>query len=161
MVTYWLRILLIVDVKHHGYLLTPPRAQELCESRGGRPGAPSLPANGLCGLKATLNERGRLRSSGLELCESRGGRPPGLPVPPYGLCGRKATLNLNWLHRKGHIRTSWSKGHIRTSWSKGHIRTSWSNGCDSVLSGCCRNEDQQQLQLGSDQLLSCLIYCNS
>ena len=39
---------------------------------------------GLCGRKATLENRAR------ELCEGRGGRP-GLPVPdsPYGLCGRR------------------------------------------------------------------------
>ena len=36
------------------------RAQELCESRGGRPGLP-VPNNpyGLCGRKATLNEGSR------------------------------------------------------------------------------------------------------
>ena len=71
------------------------RAQELCESRGGRPGFP-VPGSpyGLCGRKATLNLNWSNR--GQELCESRGGRP-GFPVPdsPYGLCGRKATLNLN------------------------------------------------------------------
>ena len=65
-------------------------AQELCESRGGRPGLP-VPNSfyALCGRKATLNY---LRAQ--ELCESRGGRP-GLPVPNsfYALCGRKATLN--------------------------------------------------------------------
>ena len=63
-------------------------AQELCESRGGRPDSPY----GLCGRKATLNCSIDLRAQ--EVCESGGGRP-GLPVPnnPYGLCGRKATLN--------------------------------------------------------------------
>ena len=69
------------------------RVQELCESRGGRPGLP-VPNKpyGVSGRKATLNYTVRAQ----ELCESRGGRP-GLPVPnsPYGLCGRKATLNLN------------------------------------------------------------------
>ena len=47
--------------------------------------------HGLCGRKATLNERRGLLQ---ELCESRGGRP-GLPAPnsPYGLCGRIATLD--------------------------------------------------------------------
>ena len=50
------------------------RAQELCESRGGRPGLP-VPDSpyGLRGRKATLKNRAQ------ELCESRGGRP-GLPV---------------------------------------------------------------------------------
>ena len=66
------------------------RAQELCESRGGRQGLP-VPNSlyGPCGLKATLKNRAQ------ELCESRGGRH-GLPVPnsPDGLCRRKATLNL-------------------------------------------------------------------
>ena len=66
------------------------RAQELCESRGGRPGFP-VPNSpyGLCGREATLKNRTQ------ELCESRGGRP-GFPVPnsPQGLCGRKATVNL-------------------------------------------------------------------
>ena len=65
------------------------RAQELCWSRGGRPGLP-VPNSpyGLCGRKATLNYTVRAQ----ELCGSRGGRP-GLPVPSspsYGLCGRKA-----------------------------------------------------------------------
>ena len=63
------------------------RAQELCESRGGRPGLP-VPSSpyGLCGRKETVKNRAQ------ELCESRGGRP-GLPVPysPYGLRGRKIT----------------------------------------------------------------------
>ena len=70
------------------------RGQELCESRGGRPGlpVPNSPS-GLCsGRKATLNMNFFLRAQ--ELCESRGGRP-GLPVPnsPSGLCGRKAAVN--------------------------------------------------------------------
>ena len=105
------------------------RALELCESRGGRPGLPvSNSSYGLCGRKATLNERTNERtkrtnerladdsasplfhSDGLctlqviqcraqQLCESRGGHPE-LPVPnsPYGLCGRKAALN----ERTGH-----------------------------------------------------------
>ena len=66
------------------------RAQELCESRGGRPGFPVLNSPyGLCVRKTTLEHSVRAQ----ELCESRGG-PPGLPVPnsPYGLRGRKATL---------------------------------------------------------------------
>ena len=62
-------------------------AQELCESRGGRPVLP-VPNSpfGLCGRKATFVEA-------QELCESRGGCPV-LPVPnsPFGLCGRKATF---------------------------------------------------------------------
>ena len=66
------------------------RAQELCESRGGRPGlpVPNSPC-GLCGRKSALN-----RHRTQKLCESRGGRP-GLPVPnnPYVRCGRKARLN--------------------------------------------------------------------
>ena len=54
-------------------------AQELCESRGGRPGLP-VPNSpyGLCGRKAILNEQ--LVDRAQELCENRGGRP-GLPVP--------------------------------------------------------------------------------
>ena len=67
------------------------RAQELCGSRGGRPGllVPNSPY-GLCGRKATLNYP-LVRAQ--ELCESRGGRP-GLLVPnsPYSFYGRKATL---------------------------------------------------------------------
>ena len=48
-------------------------AQELCESRGGRPGLP-VPNSPycFCGHKATLKNRAQA------LCESRGGRP-GLP----------------------------------------------------------------------------------
>ena len=55
------------------------RAQELCESRGGRPGFP-VPNSPycFCGRKATLKNRAQ------ELCESGGGRP--------GFCGRKTTL---------------------------------------------------------------------
>ena len=84
------------DIKPH-IIRERGGVQELCESRGGRPGllAPNS-SYGLCGRKATLNSNSpTLRAT--ELCESRGGRP-GLPVPvpnsPYGLCGRKATLNL-------------------------------------------------------------------
>ena len=69
------------------------RAQERCESLGGRPGLP-VPNKpyGFCGRKATLNLNVRAQ----ELCENRCGRP-GLPAPDssYGFCGRKATLNLN------------------------------------------------------------------
>ena len=48
-----------VNVKHHIYLLTQNirvRGQELCESRGGRPGllVPNKP-HGFCGRTATLN----------------------------------------------------------------------------------------------------------
>ena len=53
-----------VDVKQH-YLKKPRfRGQELCESRGGRPGLP-VPNGlyGLCGRKATLSEE----DLGLEL----------------------------------------------------------------------------------------------
>ena len=51
------------------------RAQELCESRGGRPGLPVLMSlMGFFGRNATLNYP-RVQ----ELCESRGGRPE-LPV---------------------------------------------------------------------------------
>ena len=71
------------------------RAQELCESGGGRPGV--LVSNspyGFFGLKAAFEEEMKTHIRAQELCESGGGRP-GLPVPnsPYGLCGRKATLN--------------------------------------------------------------------
>ena len=54
------------------------RAQELCESRGGRPGLP-VPNSpyGLCGRKATFNLFG-VRAQ--ELCVGRGGCP-GLAVP--------------------------------------------------------------------------------
>ena len=48
-----------VDVKHHVYLLffMTFRAQELCESRGGRPGlpVPNKP-DGFCERKATLKQ---------------------------------------------------------------------------------------------------------
>ena len=52
------------------------RAQELCESPGGRPGLP-VPNSpyGFCGRSATLNLNYRVQG----LCESRGGRP-GLPL---------------------------------------------------------------------------------
>ena len=57
-----------VDIKHHVSLLTIRlagfSAQELCESRGGRPGLP-VPNSpyGLCGRKATLNLTERVQSS--------------------------------------------------------------------------------------------------
>ena len=45
-----------VDVKHHVYLEHLFKAQELCESRGGRPGLPDpIKPCGLCGCKVTLN----------------------------------------------------------------------------------------------------------
>ena len=66
--------------KVHRFQSHLPRAQELCESRGGRPGfpVPNSPYS-LCGRKATLKNRAQ------ELCESRGGRP-GFPFPycPHG-----------------------------------------------------------------------------
>ena len=49
------------------------RAQELCESRGGRPEVRvTKSSHGLCGRNATLKKRAQ------ELCKSRGGRP-GIP----------------------------------------------------------------------------------
>ena len=75
------------------------RGQELCESRGGRPGLP-IPNGpyGLCSVKAKLPSH-----RAQELCESRGGRP-GFPVPnsPYGLCGRKVTMKLK--HQVSELR---------------------------------------------------------
>ena len=68
-------------------------AQEVCESRGGRPGLPVASSPyGLCGRKATLNYEFRAQ----ELCENRGGRPR-LPVAnsPYGLYGPKAARKVN------------------------------------------------------------------
>ena len=68
------------------------RAQELCKSRGSRPGLP-VPNSpyGLCGRKATLN---RSCVGAQKLYERRGARPE-LPVPnsPYGLSARNATLS--------------------------------------------------------------------
>ena len=44
-----------VDVKQH-FNIAWPRAQELCESRGGRPGHPVPNSSyGFCGRKATLS----------------------------------------------------------------------------------------------------------
>ena len=72
------------------------KANELCESRGGRPGLP-VPNSpyGLCGRKATFNV---FSVRAQELCERRGGCP-GLPVPnkPDGFCGREATLKRNFV----------------------------------------------------------------
>ena len=67
------------------------RGQELCESRGGRPGLP-IPNGpyGLCRVKAKLPS---LRAQ--KLCESRGGL--------YGLCGRKVTLKLK--HQVSELRS--------------------------------------------------------
>ena len=58
------------------------RTQELCESRGGRPGLPvpnSPYACGVCGRKATLNSNPH-KFRAQEMSENRGGCP-GLPVP--------------------------------------------------------------------------------
>ena len=68
------------------------RAQQLCESRGGRPGlpVPNSPYD-LCGRKARFEKVKCIKAQ--ELCESRGGRPgPPAPNSAYGLRGRKATL---------------------------------------------------------------------
>ena len=67
------------------------RVQELCESRGGRPGLP-VPNNHYClyGRKATLNDE--LRSCvkvEVDVLDS----PSLIVINDYGLCGRKATLN--------------------------------------------------------------------
>ena len=81
-----------MNVKQVFYSVT---AQELCNSRGGRPGlpAPNSPYC-LCGRKATLNY---IYDRAQELCESRSSRP-GIPVrnSPYSLCGRKAILIWNF-----------------------------------------------------------------
>ena len=54
------------------------RAQELCESRGGRPGLP-VPNKPTVSVDVKQHStRSHIRAQ--ELCESRGGRP-GLPVP--------------------------------------------------------------------------------
>ena len=62
------------------------RVQELCESRGGRPGRP-VPNSpyGLCGRKATLDHKR----------QSAGAEWPGFTVPNilYCLCVRKAALS--------------------------------------------------------------------
>ena len=72
------------------YLQSFNRAQELCESGGGRPGLPVPNKHyNRCGRKATLKRN----YGALELCKSIGGRPwLSVPNSPYGLCGRKATL---------------------------------------------------------------------
>ena len=59
-------------------------AQELCGSRGGRPGLPVL--------TVSVDVKPHCKTQ-QEVCGSRGGRP-GLPVPnsPYGLCGCKTTF---------------------------------------------------------------------
>ena len=71
------------------------KAQELCESRSGRPGLP-VPDSpyGFFGLKAAFeeeNEDTNIRAQ--ELCESGGGRP-GVLVSnsPYGFFGLKAAF---------------------------------------------------------------------
>ena len=74
-----------VPVSTHRYaVIASLSVQELCESRGGRPGlqVPNC-QHGLCGRKATLNSN-LLRAQELRKC---GGGHPGLPVPnsPYGL----------------------------------------------------------------------------
>ena len=71
------------------------KSQELCESRGGRPGLPVANSPyGLCGRKATLEEE--VHSSELRSCvEVEVGRP-GLSVhnSPYGHSELKATSNI-------------------------------------------------------------------
>ena len=63
-----------VDVTHYVYLRREPRtvtAQELCESRGGRPGLP-VPdkLHGFCGREATLNQDGAATSTFTQLQRS-------------------------------------------------------------------------------------------
>ena len=50
---------------------------------------------GLCGRKATLNDRTNVWVSKLRNCVKVEVDVPGFPLcnSPYGLCGRKATLN--------------------------------------------------------------------
>ena len=74
--------ILITGLVYTRHPPTPPQrvncsAQELGESRGGRPGLP-VPDSpyGFCGRKAILNERTNSKTlKDRELCESRGGRP--------------------------------------------------------------------------------------
>ena len=73
-----------VTVKQHNTL----RAQELCESRGGRLGIPTLVPNspyGLCGREATQHHS-ELRSC-VEVVVL--GSLPIVPNSQYGHCGRK------------------------------------------------------------------------
>ena len=60
-----------MGVKHHVYLLkTRFRAQELCESRGGRPGLPVPNSRyGLCGRKSTLNWKARVVLNTQKMCK--------------------------------------------------------------------------------------------
>ena len=67
-------IMVSVDDTHHVYLRREPRTdrpQELCESRGGRPGLP-VPdePHGFCGRKATLNQDGTATSTLTQLQRS-------------------------------------------------------------------------------------------
>ena len=70
------------------------RAQEGCESRGGRPGLP-VPNSpyGLCGRKATVNTQFGQSSGAVRKSRWPSWSPP-VPSSPYGLNGRKATLDL-------------------------------------------------------------------
>ena len=83
-------LMVSVDVKQHSAWNSD--TQELCESRGDRPGLPSLI---ILMVSVDVKQHSAWNSDTQELCESRGDRP-GLPVPnnPYGLCGRKATFSL-------------------------------------------------------------------
>ena len=87
-----------MDVKQQTLQPTPGRAQELCDSRGGRPALPSLISLMISvGVKQRLGEKEKERKQRSQgLCESRGSRL-GLTVTnkPCGLGGHKATLNLN------------------------------------------------------------------
>ena len=83
-----------VDVKQHlkkKKKKTQIRTQEMCESRGGRPGLPIPNQDGLCGHKATLEEEKEDTNprSG-DVRKSRW--TSWAPHSPYGLCGHKATL---------------------------------------------------------------------
>ena len=100
------------------------RAQELCESRGGRRGLP-VPNNsyGLCGRKATFEEdvyHSELRSCvEIEMAVLSSS----VPNNPYGLCGRKATLDLN--HHNSEFR-SYVKVEVDVPGSSVNIYSSWS-----------------------------------
>ena len=77
------------------YRVSDNRAQELCESRGGRPGLPVPNSHyGLCGRKATLNcSISEVRSCVKVEVAVLGSIA--IPNCPYGLRGRKATMNSN------------------------------------------------------------------
>ena len=85
------------DMKLYIIIKLGYRAQEPCESRGGRPGLPFLISLRFCGRKATLRQQEEEEGKDSELRSCVTVEMAVMGSPPlivYGLCERKATQNF-------------------------------------------------------------------